>query len=118
VQVLPTAFAEFHPINFHCPGVQNGAPTHPFGYACSLGLAGGFTVNPYNSTTTAEFFEGISIGIQRVALFVGFHNGRYQEFSGGYYAGETSSATGITPPTMRRWTTHPAFGISYRIPLH
>jgi hypothetical protein len=44
------------------------------------------------------------------------HHGRYQEFGGGFYAGETFTSS-VTPLTVYRWATHPAFGITYRIPI-
>jgi len=119
VQWIPTAFFEFHPnpLNFKCPWATTGSPKHTFGYVCSFGPAFGLSVNPNNGTTTAEYFEGISLGIQRVAIFFGNHTGRFQEFTEGYYVGETNIPAGTTPPTTRRWTNHFAIGISYRIPL-
>jgi hypothetical protein len=116
VQWIPTAFFEYHPWNSKCPWAKNGAPSQTLGYVCSFGPAFGLMINPNNGATAAEYFEGISLGIQRVAFFVGNHTGRYQEFGGGYYVGETVPA-GVTPPTYRHWTNHLAFGISYRIPL-
>jgi hypothetical protein len=116
VQWIPGAFFEFHPWNCKCPWATNGASHHYFGYVCSIGPAFGLLVNPNNGTTAAEYFEGISFGIHRVAIFVGNHTGHYQEFSEGYAVGEVVPS-GLTPPTHRYWTNHLAFGISYRIPL-
>jgi hypothetical protein len=116
IQWIPAAFVEYHPLRFKCPWATNGAPTHRWGYVCTFGPAFGLLVNPNNGATTAEYFEGVSLGIQRVAFFFGNHTGKVQEFGEGYYVGETVP-TGTTPPTLRRWTNHPAFGISYRIPL-
>jgi len=116
VQWIPTAFIEYHPWNFKCPWATTGSPEHKFGYVCSFGGAFGLAVNPNNGTTNAEYFEGVSFGIHRVAIFFGNHSGRFQDFTGGYSVGETVPS-GTTPPTYRRWTNHPAIGISYRIPL-
>jgi len=116
-QFMPGVFIEERLKNFHCWGTENGAPWHPFGYLCSIGLAEGVAINPNNGGPAGEFFEGISFGIQRFAILIGFHNGRYQQFGGGYYAGEVfPSGTTVTPPTAVGWATHPAFGIAYRIP--
>jgi hypothetical protein len=76
-----------------CPWAKNGGDRHPFGYVLSLGLAGGINVNPNNGTASAEFFEGISVAIQRVSLLFGIHNGRYQTFADGYYVGEALPGT-------------------------
>lgn len=115
LQFMPMAFVDFHPVNEKCPWATEGV--HPLGYVCSLGLVGGFTANPNNGGATAEFFEGISLGVQRVALVLGLHNGRYQDFGEGYYPGQTLPS-GVTPPVIRNWATHFAFGITYRIPIH
>ena len=115
-QFMPAAFFELHPINKKCPWAHNGDARHRFGYVCSFGPAGGIGVNPNNGTASAEFFEGVSFGIQRVALLVGIHNGRYQTFTDGYYAGE-AVPSGTTARTVRNWTNHFAIGVSYRIPL-
>jgi hypothetical protein len=96
--------------------MSENAPRHPFGYVGSLGLAGGFLVNPNNGTVQAEFFEGISFGIQRFVFLIGNHTGRSQNLTGGYYVGEQVSP-GITPTTVRNWSNALAFGITYRIPL-
>jgi hypothetical protein len=117
-QFMPGVFVEWRMKNFRCPGVQNGAPWHPTGYLCSIGVAGGVAINPNNGGPAAEFFEGISIGVQRFSIMLGVHNGRYQEYGGGYYAGEVfPTGTSVTPPTVYGWATHPAFAIGYRIPL-
>lgn len=113
-QFMPAVFFEVHPVNRKCPWATNGEPRHPFGYVCSLGLAGGIAVNPNNGTGTAEFFEGVSLGIQRVAFLFGIHNGRYETFTDGYYAGEAVPA-GTTARTERIWTNHFAIAITYRI---
>ena len=86
---------------------------HRFGYLGSIGPA----INPNNGSAQGEFFEGVSIGIQRVALMIGAYNGRYQTFADGYYVGE-ELPTAVSPRTERGWTTHLAFAISYRIALH
>jgi hypothetical protein len=142
-QFVPGVFIDWHPLNFKLPGVHDparkpckasddpakscppvaiptwmseNAPRHPFGYVGSLGLAGGFLVNPNNGTVQAEFFEGISFGIQRFVFLIGNHTGRSQNLTGGYYVGEQVSP-GITPTTARNWSNALAFGITYRIPL-
>lgn len=142
-QFVPGVFIDWHPLNFKLPGVHDparkpckpsedpaqscppvaiptwmseNAPRHPFGYVGSLGLAGGFLVNPNNGTVQAEFFEGISFGIQRFVFLIGNHTGRSQNLTGGYYVGEQVSP-GITPTTVRNWSNALAFGITYRIPL-
>ena len=116
-QFMPGVFVEERLKNYHCWGTENGAPWHPFGYLCSIGLAEGIAINPNNGGPDAEFFEGISFGIQRFAILIGLHNGRYQQFGGGYYVGESfPSGTMVTPPTAHGWATHPAFGIAYRVP--
>jgi hypothetical protein len=120
VQFVPAAIFEFHPSSLHmnvkCPWAQDGTGDHPWGYVCSWGPAVGFLVNPNNGTTAAEFFEGISFGIHRLAFLVGNHTGRFQEFGEGYEVGQTVPS-GTMPPTFRRWTNHPTFGITYRIPI-
>jgi hypothetical protein len=117
-QFMPGVFVEWRMKNFHCPWAKNGKPWHPAGYVCSVGAAGGVAINPNNGGPDGEFFEGLSFGIQRFAILVGVHNGRYQQFGGGYYAGEIfPPGTMVTPPTAYGWATHPAFGIAYRIPI-
>jgi hypothetical protein len=122
VQFIPGAVFEVHPsslhMNFVCPWAKNeeGTGYHPWGYVCSAGPAVGFLVNPNNGTTSAEFFEGISFGIQRLAILIGNHTGRFQQFTDGYEIGQTVPS-GTMPPTNRKWTNHPALGISYRIPI-
>ncbi|HZU24766.1 MAG TPA: hypothetical protein VFA04_04545, partial [Bryobacteraceae bacterium] len=81
-QFMPGVFVEWRMANFHCPWAKNGAPWHPAGYVCSVGLAGGVAINPNNGGPAAEFFEGLSFGIQRFAIMVGVHNGRYQDYGG------------------------------------
>ncbi len=115
-QFMPAAFFELHPINKKCPWAVNGAQRHPFGYVCSLGLVGGFSVNPNNGTASAEFFEGVSVGIQRLSIMFGIHNGRYQTFTDGYFVGEAVPA-GTVARTERNWTNHFAIGIAYRTVL-
>jgi hypothetical protein len=118
VQFMPMAFLEFHPWNRRCPWAHEGGGAHSRVYVCSLGPAFGFTANPNSGSPTAEFFEGFSLGIQRVSLLFGVHNGRSQEFSGGYSVGQTlPPGVSVTPPTTLQWKTAFAFGISYRIPL-
>jgi hypothetical protein len=117
IQLVPGMVFEFHPshLNFRCPWARDGTGHHPWGYVCSLGPAGGLLINPNNATLTAEFFEGVSFGIHRLAVLVGNHTGRFQEFVGGQ-VGQTVP-TGTMPATTRRWTNHLAIGISYRIPI-
>ena len=115
LQFMPMAFADFHPVNKKCRWATEGM--HPSGYVCSFGFVFGFTANPNNGGATPEFFEGVSFGVQRVALVVGFHNGRYQDFGEGYEVDQTVPS-GVTPPTVRYWRTRFAFGITYRIPIH
>lgn len=133
-QFVPGVFVDWHPINFKLPGVRDPATKksnppdsintwmsekalrHPFGYVGSLGLAAGFLVNPNNGTVQAEFFQGISFGIQRFVFLVGNHTGRSQNLTGGYFVGE-QVAPGTTPTTVRNWSNALAFGITYRIPL-
>lgn len=115
---MPAIFLELRAANFACPWVKNGALPHSFGYLCSLGPAVGIAINPNNGGPAAEFFGGLSFGIQRFAVLVGAHNGQYQQFGGGYYAGEIFPSTpAVTPPTEYRRAWHPAFGIAYRIPI-
>jgi len=113
---MPAAFFEWH-WSWKWWGARNGAAYHPFGYVGSFGPAFGISPNPNNGGINAEFFEGVSLGIQRLSLLAGFHNGRYQTFAGGYDVGE-EVPSGTTPRTERIWTTHLAFGIAYRIALH
>jgi hypothetical protein len=133
-QFMPGVFAELHWLNFKLPGVHEtadepgnppariptwmsqNAPRHPFGYVGSIGLAGGILVNPNNGTTQAEFFEGISFGIQRFVFLIGNHTARSQNLTGGYYVGAPVTA-GTTPATVLNWSNGLAFGITYRIPL-
>lgn len=116
-QFMPATFFEFHIANWRWPWAIPGNAYHPFGYVGSIGPAFGIAINPNNGTAEGEFFEGVSIGIQRVAIMIGAHNGRYQTFTDGYYVGEELPMA-ISPRTERAWTTHLAFGISYRIALH
>jgi hypothetical protein len=117
-QFMPGVFAEWRVKNFRRPGAENGSPYHPLGYLWSIGLAGGVAINPNNGGPAAEFFTGVSLGLQRFALMIGAHAGRYQEFGGGYYAGEMFPAgTTVTPPTAYNWAWHPAFAIAYRVPI-
>lgn len=119
VQFIPGAVFEVHPshyLNFRCPWAEDGTGYHPWGYVCSVGLAGGFLINPNNGSTQAEVFEGISFGIHRLAILIGNHTGRFQEFGEGYQVGQVVPS-GTSPPTLRRWTNHPAIGIAYRIPI-
>lgn len=121
VQFMPAAFLEYHPWNFKLPWVKDqpvptSGPPHPSGYVGSFGFAEGIALNPNNGTTSAEFFTGLSLGIQRVAFVFGNHFGRYQEYGNGYSIGDTIPS-GVTPPTYRRWTNHPAFGFVYRVPI-
>jgi hypothetical protein len=117
-QFMPGVFVEWRAWNFRPSWVKNGSPVHKLGYLWSIGPVGGVAINPNNGTTEAEFFEGLSLGIQRFSIMVGFHDGRYQEYGGGYYAGEAfAPGTTVTPPTVRNWTVRPAFGIAYRIPI-
>jgi hypothetical protein len=117
-QFMPGVFVEWRMKNMHCPWAQNGGLWHPAGYVCSVGVAGGVDINPNNGGAAAEFFEGFSFGIQRFSILLGAHNGRYQQFGGGYYVGEVfPTGTSVTAPTSTNWATHPSFGIAYRIPL-
>ena len=96
--------------------MSDDVPRHLVGYVGSVGLAGGFLVNPNNGTTHAEFFEGISFGIQRFVILIGNHTGRSQNLTNGYYAG-APVASGTTPTFVSNWANGLAFGITYRIPL-
>ena len=133
-QFMPGVFAEWHPLNFKLPGVHDAAdagsdprtkvdswmtkaaPRHALGYVGSLGLAAGFMVNPNSGSAQAEFFEGISFGLQRFVFLAGNHNGRSQNLTPGYTVGAPVAA-GTTVPTVNRWSDGLAFGITYRIPL-
>jgi hypothetical protein len=118
VQFIPGAIFELHPsrLNFRCPWAKDGRRFHPWGYVCSFGPAVGFLLNPNNGATNGEFFEGVSFGINRFSFLLGNHTGRFQQFAEGYAIGQTVPM-GTMPPTDRRWTNHPAFGFSYRIPI-
>jgi hypothetical protein len=112
---MPGIFVEGRIKNFRCSWAENGEHWHPVGYLCSIGLARGVAINPNNGGTATEFFKGVSFGIQRFALLVGFHNGRYQQFGGGYFAGEIfPPGTTVTPPTTYGWATHSRF--RHRLP--
>ena len=117
-QFMPGVFVEWRVLNFLPHWVKNGSPVHKVGYLWSFGPVAGVDINPNNGTTAAEFFEGVSLGIQRFAIMAGFHDGRYQQYGGGYYVGESFPAGAtVTPPTVRNWAVRPAFGIAYRIPI-
>ena len=116
VQFMPAAFVEWH-VDWKWPGAHNGRAYHPFGYVGTFGPAFGISVNPNNGTASAEFFEGVSLGIHRIAIMAGFHNGRYQTFADGYYVGEVVPSTVTSPRTERTWTTHFAIALTYRIPF-
>jgi hypothetical protein len=73
-------------------------------------------VNPNSGSAQAEFFEGVSFGIQRFVFLAGDHNGRYVNLSNGYTKGAPVQ-TGTTPTTTNNWSNGFAFGITYRIPL-
>jgi len=117
-QFMPGVFFEWRALNFLPGWVKNGSPVHKLGYLWSLGPAFGIDINPNNGTTEAEFFEGVSLGIQRFTIMAGFHDGRYQQYGGGFYVGETfPTGAMVTPPIVRNWAVRPAFGIAYRIPI-
>ncbi len=129
VQFIPGTFVEYHPFNFKLPWVHDPAfggdsatwmsmkaPRHALGYVGSFGLAGGFLVNPNNGTGEAEFFEGLSLGVQRFSILIGNHTGRSQNFIEGYAVGDPVTST-VAPPTTRNWGNGVAIGIAYRIPL-
>jgi hypothetical protein len=92
------------------------APRHPFGYVGSFGFAGGIMANPNSGTTQAEYFGGVSFGIQRFAILFGNHWGHYLELTNGYING-APVASGTSPTTVSNWHEGFAFGITYRIPL-
>jgi hypothetical protein len=92
------------------------APRHPFGYVGSFGFAGGVLANPNSGSTQAEYFGGVSLGIQRVAFLFGAHIGHSLELADGYANGQ-QVATGIMLPTATQWQTAFAVGITYRIAL-
>ncbi len=115
-QFMPAVVVEWRWKNFVPPWVRNGSPIHKLGYLWSIGPAAGIAINPNNGSTEAEFFQGLSLGIQRFSILFGVHEGRYQEFGGGYTAGEMVPA-GTSPPIVHNWAVHPAFGIAYRIPI-
>jgi len=117
-QFMPGVFVEWRAVNKACLWAHNGQPWHPFGYVCSFGPAGGVAINPNNGGPAGEAFAGFSFGIQRFAIMAGAHIGRYQQFGGGYYAGETFPAgVTVTPPTVLNWSARPALALTYRIPL-
>jgi hypothetical protein len=117
-QFMPGVFVEWRWVNFLPHWVKNGSPVHKLGYLWSFGPVAGVDINPNNGTTEGEFFEGFSLGIQRFSIMAGFHDGRYQQYTGGYYVGEVfPTGTTVTPPTVRNWAVRPAFGIAYRIPI-
>jgi hypothetical protein len=117
-QFMPGVFFEWRAVNFLPGWVKNGSPVHKLGYLWSFGPAFGIDINPNNGTTEAEFFEGISLGIQRFTIMAGFHDGRYQQYGGGFYVGEAfPTGAMVTPPIVRNWAVRPAFGIAYRIPI-
>jgi hypothetical protein len=106
-QVIAMALVELHTRGTKCGK-----------YICTVGGVIGLGPNNATGTTVAEFFEGGSFAIQRVSLLVGFHDGRYEHLGGGYNIGDTPPTAGYTPIINRVWNVRPAFGITYRIPLH
>jgi len=122
VQFVPGAVFDVHPgfLNQVCPwaGSKDEQKTnyHPWGYVCSIGIAGGLLINPNSGYTRVESFEGISLGIHRLAILIGNHTGEFQEFGGGYKVGN-QVASGTMPPIRHSWTNHLAIGVAYRIPI-
>jgi hypothetical protein len=117
-QVVPMAFLEIHPRGRRCPWVKTGDQERRFGYVCTIGLALGAGANNATGSAEAEFFEGVSFGIQRVSFMVGFHDGRVEKIGGGYSEGQPVPAAGFTPAVLRYFSVRPAFSITYRIPIH
>ena len=116
-QVIPMAFVEIHARGFKCPWATAGDRERRFGYVCSAGIALGAGPNNGSGTTEAEFFEGASFAIQRVSFLFGFHDGRIEQLAGGNTLGQMVPS-GYTPLITRGWSVRPAFGITYRIPIH
>jgi hypothetical protein len=85
---------------------------------CTVGGVIGAGPNNATGSTVAEFFEGGSFALQRVSFLFGFHDGRVEALGGGYQVGNALPSAGYSPLITRYWTVHPAFGITYRIPLH
>ena len=117
-QVIPMAFAELHTPGFKCPWARRGDRERRFGHVCSVGIALGAGPNNASGDTQAEFFEGISFAIQRVSFLFGFHDGRVEQLGGGYSITDGLPSPGYSPVIIRSWTVRPAFGITYRLPLH
>jgi hypothetical protein len=106
-QVIPMALIELHNRGWKC--------RH---FICTAGGVIGVGPNNATGSTVAEFFEGGAFAIQRVSFLVGFHDGRYETVGGGYNVEDPVPSAGYSPIITRYWTVHPAFGITYRIPLH
>jgi len=106
-QVIPMGLIELH--------TRGGKCGH---FICTVGGVIGAGPNNATGSTVAEFFEGGSIAVQRVSFLFGFHDGRIEALGGGYQVGNALPSAGYTPLITRYWTVHPAFGITYRIPLH
>ncbi len=105
-QVIPMALVELHTRGFKCGN-----------FVCNYGGVIGAGPNNAAGSTVAEFFEGASFAVQRVSFLFGFHDGRVEELGGGYKIGDPPPSSGYSPIITRAWTVHPAFGITYRIPL-
>jgi hypothetical protein len=82
----------------------------------SLNGSGGVGINPNNGATQVEYFFGGAVGFHNVFLQFGGHVGRWQELGGGFNLGDTVPAA-IPVPIERRYTIHPAVGVSYKLPL-
>jgi hypothetical protein len=117
-QVIPMAFVEIHTRGFKCPWAKLKDVERPFGYVCSVGMVVGTGPNNASGSTEAEFFEGASFAIQRVSFLFGFHDGRVQKIGGGFGLNEAVPSMGYTPLIERYFSVRPAFGITYRLPIH
>jgi hypothetical protein len=116
VQFIPATFVEWHPWDFQWRKSTEFGRVHRFGNFGSFGPAVGLLINPNNGSTQAEYFEGVSVGVDRFAFMIGNHTGHSQNFTGGFVVGQ-SLAAGIVPPTVEDWSQGLAFGVTYRIPL-
>lgn len=105
-QVIPMGILEIHNRGWKC-----------WNYVCTLGMAVGAGPNNATGSAQAEFFEGLSFAVQRVSFLFGAHDGRVEELGGGFNIKDPLPTAGYSPIINRRWSVHPAFGITYRIPL-
>jgi hypothetical protein len=83
----------------------------------SLNAAGGIGVNPNSGSNQVEYFAGTSFGIGSLYIDFGAHFGEFQNLGGGFYLGQTVPSGLTKAPVTTKYTIHPSFGFTYKLPL-